>query len=100
MQPQQQGGQEMKYEDAGPRMVITPDRNILFFDENGNIIPVKKMKRKELEELINNNAPLSTHKITVYNFGPGSDCRIVIKTEWGDFCFWVDCETGQFLRLC
>jgi hypothetical protein len=91
----------MKYENAGPRMAVTPDGKILFFDEEGTIIDKpKQMKEKEFTNLIENNEPRSKQKMTIYTFGPSSDCRIVYETKYGTFCFWVVCETGQFLRLC
>ena len=90
----------MKYENAGPRMAVTPDGKLLFFDEKGTIIKETKMKKDQFEELIENNEPRSKQKMTIYTFGPSSECRIVWETEYGTFCFWVVCETGKFIRLC
>lgn len=43
MQPQQQGGQEMPNENVGPRMAVTVDGEVLFFDEKGN--EIKDLKK-------------------------------------------------------
>ena len=93
--------QEMEYKDVEPRVAVTVEGKIIFFDKKGETIPkLKEMKPKELEELMSNNEPLSTHKITVYTFGPGSPCKLIWCYDGGCICFSVDCVTNEILGLC
>jgi len=87
-------------EKVGPRMGVKLDGKLLFFDHNGEPLPVKKMKKEDFARLIENNESRSKQEITIYTFGPSSNCRIVFHTKYGDICFWVDCNTNQVLGLC
>jgi hypothetical protein len=91
----------MGNENVGPRMAVTLDGKGLFFDQKGKEIKdFKKMNQDKLIDLINENELRSVQTISVYTFGPGSQCRVVYHTPWGTFCFWVDCETGAYIRPC
>jgi hypothetical protein len=91
----------MPNENVGPRMAVTLDGEVLFFDEKGTKIKkLEKMNQDQFIDLINNNELRSVQTISVYTFGPGSECKIVIVTPYGTFCFWVECETGRYIRPC
>jgi len=91
----------MPNENVGPRMAFTRDGKIVFFDEKGGEIKASKRPPKQFVNLVNNNNNLeSVQTFSVYTFGPGSNCKIVITFPGGSFCFWVDCTTGQYKREC
>jgi hypothetical protein len=92
----------MAAEKVGPSMAVTTDGKVLFFDKNGNEIKAgKKMSPKELIEFINKNDNLrSAQTISFYTFGDKSECKIIIVTRYGTWCFWVDCNTNAIIRSC
>ena len=93
------GGDEILVTDT-TGLNFTIDGDILFFDEKGDIIKAKKMQKRQFEDQMKNYVPQSTQNITVYTFGPGSNCKIIIVTPYGTYCFWVNCETGQYIGPC
>ena len=90
-----------EYENVGPKMAVTVDGKVIFFDQKGNrITDLKKMNEEKFIDLINNNELRNVQTISVYTFGPGSDCKIVYTYYGVRYCFWVDCMTSEYKRPC
>lgn len=89
-------------ENVGPRMAVTVDGDVLFFDEKGaEIKNPAKMNQGQFIEFLNSNELIKVDTISVFSFGPSSACKIIFVLPDGTIiCFLVDCQTGRYIGPC
>ena len=85
----------MKKLPVSPRLAFDPKKKKYFFDKNGDEIPTKKPGKEPPEE-----DRVWTENVVVKFYKSNPTCRIWFEIGGAQYCFRVDCTSGEYLGPC